>query len=267
MFLLMGTFVSNSGMSRELFRAANGLSDICAVGWGSRSRQRRLPPSGLVGGDRRDVFGVAYPEMRRSVIRNPCHRRDRGRRHAGGDAAAVDRACGIRHHHRTGHRQAVHRRHHSRHPHHDHVHDHHRPDQLFAAGLPANRSADPWHERLRASGISGRRRCCSYLLADFTGCHSCRASRDGGRGVGATGAFLVGVLTDWTRTRSSPRCCSDPYRRAVFTVLIGALIFGYFLTVTQTPQGHGASHRPRLPRHPRPHGDVSGARLPDGRMP
>ena len=55
---------------------------------------------------------------------------------------------------------------------------------------------------------------------------------------------------------------------AVFTVLIGALIFGYFLTVTQTLQGHGVSHRPRSRqlRRARPHhGDVSGARLPDGR--
>jgi len=31
MFLLMGTFVSNSGMSRELFRAANDSSGICAA--------------------------------------------------------------------------------------------------------------------------------------------------------------------------------------------------------------------------------------------
>ena len=36
----------------------------------------------------------------------------------------------------------------------------------------------------------------------------------------------------------------------MFTVLIGALIFGYFLTVTQTPQKVTNSHRPR----PRPYG-------------
>ena len=56
-------------------------------------------------------------------------------------------------------------------------------------------------------------------------------------GVGAAGAFLIGVreavcradvrasLLQATRTAA-----------AVFTVLIGALLFGYFLTVTQTPQ-------------------------------
>jgi tripartite ATP-independent transporter DctM subunit len=57
-------------------------------------------------------------------------------------------------------------------------------------------------------------------------------------GVGATGAFILGVLRGkldkagikealLTATRTSA---------AVFTVLIGALIFGYFLTITQTPQ-------------------------------
>ena len=57
-------------------------------------------------------------------------------------------------------------------------------------------------------------------------------------GVGAGGAFLIGVrpgrldrekilasLLQATRTAA-----------AVFTVLIGALMFGYFLTITQTPQ-------------------------------
>jgi hypothetical protein len=55
---------------------------------------------------------------------------------------------------------------------------------------------------------------------------------------------------------------------AVFTVLIGALMFGYFLTITQTPQkvtefltGLGSALR----RAGADHADVSGARLPDGR--
>lgn len=57
-------------------------------------------------------------------------------------------------------------------------------------------------------------------------------------GMGAAGAFILGVLR---RRLSLPqirealleatRTCA-----AVFTVLIGALLFGYFLTITQTPQ-------------------------------
>ena len=88
----------------------------------------------LVGGDRRDVLGRGLSgnaPLRLSAIL--CHRRDRGRRHARRHAAAVDRARGLRHHHRAGHRQAVHRRHHSRHARHDHVHADDRADRLVSA--------------------------------------------------------------------------------------------------------------------------------------
>ncbi|HUH85449.1 MAG TPA: TRAP transporter permease [Stellaceae bacterium] len=57
-------------------------------------------------------------------------------------------------------------------------------------------------------------------------------------GMGAGGAFLIGVL----RRRLSPRQILQALLHAtrtaaaVFTVLIGALLFGYFLTVTETPQ-------------------------------
>src|ERR1700739_2028583 len=89
MFLLMGAFVSVSGISRELFRAANtfvghwkgglGIATIAACG------------DVLRGG----LSGNAA--LRLSAIL--CHRRDRGRRHLGRDAAAVDGARGLRHHH------------------------------------------------------------------------------------------------------------------------------------------------------------------------
>ncbi len=45
MFLLMGTFVSNSGMSRELFRAANGFRRPSARR--ARHRHRRAPAAAL----------------------------------------------------------------------------------------------------------------------------------------------------------------------------------------------------------------------------
>ena len=98
----------------------------------------------LVGGNRRDVFSrrlSGNAPLRLSAILR--HRRDRGRRHAGRHAAAIDRARGLRHHHRAGHRQAVHRRHHPRPAGDDDVHDHHRADRLFPAGLPAERHRTP----------------------------------------------------------------------------------------------------------------------------
>ena len=57
-------------------------------------------------------------------------------------------------------------------------------------------------------------------------------------GVGATGAFLIGVLTGRLDKDKILASLLQATRTAaaVFTVLIGALIFGYFLTVTQTPQ-------------------------------
>src|SRR6202000_740600 len=57
-------------------------------------------------------------------------------------------------------------------------------------------------------------------------------------GVGASGAFLIRVLTRRLCSGKilASRLQATRTAAAVFTVLIGALIFGYFLTVTQTPQ-------------------------------
>jgi len=57
-------------------------------------------------------------------------------------------------------------------------------------------------------------------------------------GVGATGAFLIGLVTGRLDKEKILASLLQATRTAaaVFTVLIGALIFGYFLTVTQTPQ-------------------------------
>src|ERR1700681_2225648 len=68
MFLLMGAFVTNSGMSQELFRAANGflghrrgglgVATIAACGgFGAIS--------GSLGGTAATLFSLSYPEMRR----------------------------------------------------------------------------------------------------------------------------------------------------------------------------------------------------------
>ncbi len=57
-------------------------------------------------------------------------------------------------------------------------------------------------------------------------------------GVGATGAFLLGVLRGKLDRAGILSALLSATRTAasVFTVLIGALIFGYFLTITQVPQ-------------------------------
>jgi len=57
-------------------------------------------------------------------------------------------------------------------------------------------------------------------------------------GVGAGGAFLLGVLRRKLDRAGIRTALLQATRTAaaVFTVLIGALLFGYFLTITQTPQ-------------------------------
>jgi tripartite ATP-independent transporter DctM subunit len=57
-------------------------------------------------------------------------------------------------------------------------------------------------------------------------------------GVGAGGALIIGVLRGRLGRAEIRRSLLQATRTAaaVFTVLIGALLFGYFLTVTQTPQ-------------------------------
>lgn len=57
-------------------------------------------------------------------------------------------------------------------------------------------------------------------------------------GAGAAGAFIIAVLRRRLSWTEFWRSCAETVRTtaAVFTILIGALLFGYFLTITQTPQ-------------------------------
>ncbi len=57
-------------------------------------------------------------------------------------------------------------------------------------------------------------------------------------GMGASGAFLLGVLRGKLSRVEIRSALLQATRTAaaVFTVLIGALLFGYFLTITQAPQ-------------------------------
>lgn len=57
-------------------------------------------------------------------------------------------------------------------------------------------------------------------------------------GMGAAGAFIVAVARRRLSRADFWHCLVESLRTtaAVFTILIGALLFGYFLTITQTPQ-------------------------------
>ena len=144
MFLLMGAFVSNSGVSRELFRAANtvvghwrgglGLATVFACGGFAAISGSSVATAAT-------FSTVAYPEMRRYGYPKSFAT---GVIAAGGTlgrhAAALDRAGRLRPDHPAGHRQAVPRRHRPRPAGHADVHGDHRRDLPCEARLPADRA-------------------------------------------------------------------------------------------------------------------------------
>ena len=274
MFMLMGAIVAQSGMSQELFRAANAMIGHWRGGLGLATIAACAGFAAISGSSvatAATFATVAYPEMRRhDYPQELLHRRHRGGRHAGRDLSALDRARGLWAHHPAGHRQAVRRRHPARRAGGGDVYGHHRHHRRAcgrvscrSASAPRGASGSPRCRR------SGRRCCCSCSssAASMAACSRRRrraASAPAGRSSSASLRRklslrgLLEALLRATRTAS-----------AVFTVLIGALLFGYFLTVTGV-----AAEGDRLPHRPRPaaarraaahHADVSGARLPDGR--
>ena len=110
------------------------------------------------------------------------------------------------------------------------------PSSARQAGLPAGgpkpRGASDW----RRARTSGRRCCCSCFV--IGGLYGGVFTPTEAGGMGAGGAFLIGVARG-RLARGGIRASLLQATRtaaAVFTVLIGALLFGYFLTITQTPQ-------------------------------
>ena len=166
MFLLMGAFVTNSGMSRELFRAANaflghlrgglGIATIAACGGFAAISGSSVATAAT-------FSTVAYPEMRRYgypqsfatgviaaggtlgamlppstvlAVYGIITEQDIGKLFIAGILPGPARRCD--------------------------VHDHRRADRRVAAGLPA---VGPAHALARAArrrcATSGRRCCCS----------------------------------------------------------------------------------------------------------
>src|SRR6201991_4427853 len=240
MFLLMGAFVTNSGMSEELFRAANkflghrrgglGIATIAACGGFAA-----ISGSSVA---RAATFStVAYPEMRRYGYPQSFAT---GVIAAGGTLGAILPPSTVLAVYGIITEQDI--------------------GKLFVAGvLPGLLAASmyictvvliglvnpkflpraprhTWSERVS----SVRDVWATMLLFLFVigGLYGGLFTPTEAGGMGAGGAFLIGVLRgklDRTEIRRSLLQATRT-AAAVFTVLIGALLFGYFLTVTQTPQ-------------------------------
>lgn len=240
MFLLMGAFVSNSGMSRELFRAANtlighlkgglGLATILACGGFAAISGSSVATAAT-------FSTVAYPEMRRLKYPDSFAA---GTIAAGGTLGAMFPPSTVLVVYGIITEQDI--------------------SKLFMAGLipgiiavlmymttivilgavrpnllPAAAKSS-WSERLQA--IKDIWAPLALFLFVIGGLYGGLFTPTEAGGVGAGGAFIIGVLRRKLGRRQILTSLLQATRTAaaVFTVLIGALIFGYFLTITGTPQ-------------------------------
>ncbi len=240
LFLLMGSFATTSGMSRELFRAANGFLGHFRGGLGIATIAACGGFAAICGSSvatAATFSRVAYPEMRRYGYPQSF---STGVIAAGGTLgimippSTVFAVYGLITEQDVG--------------------------KLFIAGilpgllavtmyvatinlialsrpgyLPAG-PRTPWRER-----IEGMRDVWATLLLFvfvIGGIYGGVFTATEAAGMGAGGAFLIGILRGRLSLADIRRSLLETTRTtaAVFTVLIGAILFGYFLTVTQTPQ-------------------------------
>ena len=240
MFLLMGSFATTSGMSRELFRAGNaflghlrgglGIATIAACGGFAAICGSSVATAAT-------FSRVAYPEMRRYGYPQSFAT---GVIAAGGTLgimippSTVFAVYGLITEQDVG--------------------------KLFVAGivpgilavamymititaigvvrpgfLPAGQPA-PWSEKLAAM----KDIWATLILFVFVigGIYGGLFTATEAAGMGAAGAFIIGVVRGRLSLADIRRSLLEATRTtaAVFTVLIGAILFGYFLTITQTPQ-------------------------------
>jgi tripartite ATP-independent transporter DctM subunit len=240
MFLLMGAFVSRSGMSRELFQAANRFVGHWRGGLGVATIAACAAFAAISGSSvatAATFSTVAYPEMRRHAYPQSFAT---GVIAAGGTLGAMFPPSIVLAVYGLITQQDI--------------------GKLFMAGvLPGllavclymatigaiglarpgwlpTAAVSSWGERLAAL----RQVWASLLLFVFVigGLYGGLFTPTEAGGMGAGGAFLIGVA----RGRLSRADILDALLQAtrtaaaVFTILIGAILFGYFLTVTQTPQ-------------------------------
>ena len=240
MFILMGAFVTNSGMSQELFRAANtflghrrgglGIATIAACGGFAAISGSSVATAAT-------FSTVAYPEMRRYGYPQSFAA---GVIAAGGTLGAMLPPSTVLAVYGIITEQDI--------------------GKLFIAGIlpgilaasmymmtvaiigwarPKYLPSGPrssWRQRLE----SVRDVWATLLLFIFVigGLYGGLFTPTEAGGVGAGGALIIGVLRGRLGLSDIRRSLLQATRTAaaVFTVLIGALLFGYFLTVTQTPQ-------------------------------
>src|ERR1700761_7101384 len=240
MFLLMGAFVSRSGMSRELFHAANKFVGHLRGGLGIATIAACAGFAAISGSSvatAATFSTVAYPEMRQ--YRYPKSFAT-GVIAAGGTLGAMFPPSIVLAVYGLITQQDI--------------------GKLFIAGilpgllaaamymmtiaaidivrpgfLPAGPRSD-WSERLQ----SLRDVWAALALFGFVigGLYGGLFTPTEAGGVGACGAFLISVARGKLKPAGVLAALLQATRTAaaVFTVLIGALLFGYFLTITETPQ-------------------------------
>ncbi len=254
MFLLMGAFVSTSGMSRELFRAANAFVGHLRGGLGIATIAACAGFAAISGSSvatAATFSTVAYPEMRHFKYPQSFAT---GVIAAGGTLGAIFPPSTVLAVYGIITEQDI--------------------GKLFIAGIlpgvlavsmyvatitvigwlrPDFFPSSPkstWAERLKAvrdvwavmvllifviGGLYGLPR---FELAGFQYGGGALFTPTEAGGMGAGGAFLIGVARRRLTVADIRNSLLQATRTAaaVFTVLIGALLFGYFLTITQTPQ-------------------------------
>ena len=240
MFLLMGAFVATSGMSRDLFRAANTFLGHRRGGLGFATIAACAGFAAISGSSvatAATFSTVAYPEMRRFGYPQSiaC-----GVIAAGGSLGAMFPPSTVLVVYGIITEQDI--------------------SKLFMAGvlpgllaavmymgtiavlgrlrpglMPAGERSQ-WRDRVRALGDVW----APLLLFVFVigGLYGGLFTPTEAGGMGAGGAFVIGVARGRLDRAGIRHSLLQATRTAaaVFTVLIGALLFGYFLTVTQTPQ-------------------------------
>ncbi|MGZ5185077.1 MAG: TRAP transporter large permease [Caldimonas sp.] len=240
MFMLMGAFVSVSGLSKELFKAADALLGHLRGGLGIATVVACGGFAAICGSSvatAATFSTVAYPEMRRFGYPQSF---STGVIAAGGTLGAMLPPSTVLAVYAILTQQDI--------------------GKLFMAGilpgllamtmyvltiavivrlrpgfLPAG-EARPWRERIGAMRLVW----APLLLFVFVigGLYGGFFTPTEAGGVGASGAFILGVARRRLGRANTREALLQATRTAaaVFTVLIGALLFGYFLTITQTPQ-------------------------------
>jgi C4-dicarboxylate transporter, DctM subunit len=240
MFLLMGQFASHSGMSRELFRAANGFLGHVRGGLGLATVAACGGFAAISGSSvatAATFSTIAFPEMRRYGYPQSF---STGVIAAGGTLGVMLPPSTVLTVYGLITQQDI--------------------GKLFIAGiLPGVLAASMYMITIACIGVvrpgylpTGPRSSwterlsalkdvwATLLLFIFVigGLYGGWFTPTEASGMGAGGAFLIGLLRGRLSRKDIRSSLLGATRTAaaVFTVLIGALLFGYFLTVTQTPQ-------------------------------